>query len=693
MKKLSFLVATCLVALSANAAVVTLNPGDDLNAAIQNAAAGDVIELATGDYSLKSVAIANALTIKSANTEKPVVVSLKGTVEPNAEFLAKGIKFIGEGNSHMFKINNSGTFSVRFEDCTLQNVGKATMIYLYSGRTIQTLSVINCILDGSTYDNRGAVNAYGVAKQFIFKNNTIINHTGGQVVYIKNTADITIAHCTFYNNGPIAIYNENNAPLISDCVIANPTAENSERCIYTKGGAIGNCVYYNTQAPRSGVEMTDVVNADPQFIDPANGNFNFRSTSPLVGKATDESNIGDPRWIVAEAQMTVSLRCLQTAETATDLYTIALSAIDPDGTGTITLEYSTDKTAWTEIAKNLPLSTLSYDWNIRTMAAGTYWLRATLANATKSVQAESAAALTIVPDTKAPRAITDFAVSTDHNSAVLTWTNPTHNINAATTIYTLAQGMTGAEMYASSNATATIATAEDGLKVDYSTSKTWEDAGVKFTPANPAEVLTNIAFDLKGNGSGHNIRLTIEQNGFDWWYVYVPLSENKMQTISIDKFEKLTWHNNQKGDTFDGTNITAVYFVVSVGDASAQGSFVINNVEMTGVVPPVADYEKTIIVRNTTAYPATITDGIVVYEGTEETCTDNNLAEGTYYYSAFALDDLGNVSAAAQVTATITATAIEDAVLCKPVEKRIENGQVVIIRNNVRYNALGTTVK
>ncbi len=114
---------------------------------------------------------------------------------------------------------------------------------------------------------------------------------------------------------------------------------------------------------------------------------------------------------------------------------------------------------------------------------------------------------------------------------------------------------------------------------------------------------------------------------------------------------------------------------------------------MTGVVPPVADYEKTIIVRNTTAYPATITDGTVVYEGTEETCTDTNLAEGTYYYSAFALDDLGNVSAAAQVTATITATAIEDAVLCKPVEKRIENGQVVIIRNNVRYNALGTTVK
>lgn len=695
MKKLFFLVATCLVALSANAAVVTLNPGDDINAAITAAGDGDVIELTTGNYEQSSsIKVGKALTIQAAAGAKPNLKIYR--IEPNAEFVFKGLNVTTEGE-YMLHTTAGGNFSVRIEDCTFDHSASAGRVYyLSNGQTIKNLTVNNCVFEGSSAD--GTIYAYGtVSGKMSVTNCTFANNSGAGAVYLKNVPDAEIDHCTFYNNGvrPIKSENDKNNVIVSNCVVSNPSAEGAEYCISIYKGTVGNCVYYNTKAPRSSssVDQIEVTEADPQFIDPANGNFNFRSTSPLVGKATDETNIGDPRWKVAEAQMTVSLRCLQIAETATDLYAIALSAIDPDGTGTITLEYSTDKTAWTEIAKNLPLSTLSYDWNIRTMAAGAYYLRATLANATKSVQAESAAALTIVPDTQAPRDITDFAVSTDHNSTVLTWTNPTHNINAATTIYTLAQGMTGAEMYTSSNATATIATAEDGLKVDYSTSKAWEDAGVKFTPANPAEVLTNIAFDLKGNGSGHNIRLTIEQDGFDWWYVYVPLSENKMQTISIDKFEKLTWHNNQKGDTFDGTNITAVYFVVSVGDASAQGSFVINNVEMTGVVPPVADYEKTIIVRNTTAYPATITDGTVVYEGTEETCTDTNLAEGTYYYSAFALDDLGNVSAAAQVTATITATAIEDAVLCKPVEKRIENGQVVIIRNNVRYNALGTTVK
>ena len=697
MKKLSFFVATCLVALSANAAVVTLNPGDNINDAIHSAAAGDVIELTTGNYEQSSsIKVDKALTIQAAAGAKPTLKIYR--IEPNAEFVFKGLNVTTTGE-HMLRTTTGGSFSVTIENCTFDHSASGGRVYyLSSGQTIKNLTVKNCVFDGTSTD-AGAIYAYGtVSGKMSVTNCTFSNNSGAGAVYLKNVPNAEIDHCTFYNNGPRPVKSENekNEVLVSNCVVANPSADGAEYCISIYKGSVGNCVYYNTRAPRSSssVDQIEITEADPQFINPANGDFNFRSTSPLKGKATDESNIGDPRWTVAEAQMTVSLLSLNTAESATDLYTIALSAIDPDNTGTITLEYSADKTAWTEIAKNLPLSTLSYDWNIRTMAAGTYYLRATLANATKSVQAVSDAALTIVPDTKAPRAIADFAIATDHKKAVLTWVNPTHNMDAATTIYTLVQGTEGAEVYTSSdNATAAIATTTDGLKVDYTTAKAWEDTGVKFVPANPAEVLTDIAFDLKGNGSGHNIRLTIEQNGYDWWYVYVPLSENKMQPVSIDKFEKLTWHNNQKGDTFDGTNITAVYFVVSVSDASAQGSFVINNVEMTGVVPPVADYEKTVIVCNASAYPASVTDGTVVYEGTAETYTDSNLAEGTYYYSAFALDDLGNVSEAAHVSATIKATAIDNTVLCEQAEKRIENGQVVIIRNGNCYNALGTMVK
>ena len=117
---------------------------------------------------------------------------------------------------------------------------------------------------------------------------------------------------------------------------------------------------------------------------------------------------------------------------------------------------------------------------------------------------------------------------------------------------------------------------------------------------------------------------------------------------------------------------------------------------MSGLIPPVADFVKTTIVRSTTAYPATIADGTVVYEGTDEVYEDTNLEQGTYYYAAFAADDLGNISDPATCTATvqINETAMEtvhgtdDAVV-----KRIENGQLYIIRGSMRYSVLGTEIR
>ncbi len=696
MKKLSSLVVTLLVAFSAHAAVITLNPGDNINDAIRNAEAGDVIELTSGDYKqTSSIKVEKALTIRAAQNATPNLQIYR--IEPNAEFLLKGLNISTTGE-HIIRTTAGGDFSVTIEDCSFdQSASSGRAYYLSSGQTIKDLTIKNCIFDGSSVE-AGAVYVYGkVSGKVSISNSTFTNHSGAGAVYIKEAANATIDHCTFYNNGVRSIKSENdkNEVIVSNCVVANPSNEGAEYCISIYRGTVGYCVYYNTKAPRSSssVDLIENTEADPQFIDPANGNFNFRATSPLKGKATDESNIGDPRWTVAEAQMTVSLLSLATAESATDLYTISLSAIDPEGTGTIALDYSADQTTWTEIASRLPLSTLTYDWNIRTMPAGTYYLRATLSNATRTVSAVSAAPLTIVPDTRAPRAITDMTAVPTNSDVLLAWSNPTHPVPAATSFYTLAQGTTGVEAYATGGATATFATAEDGLSVTYQTAAAWEDCGIKLVPTNPAEVLTAISFDLKGNGESHNIRLTIEQNGYDWWYAYISLSENKMQTITLDQFTKLTWHNGQKGDTFDGTNITAIYFVVSVGDASAQGTFTLNNVTMTGIVPPVADYDKTVIVRGTTDYPASITDGTVVYEGMAENYTDAALADGTYFYSAFALDDLGNTSAPAHASAIVKATSIEASEIAMPVVKRIENGQLVIIRAGVRYNAQGMTIE
>jgi len=60
---------------------------------------------------------------------------------------------------------------------------------------------------------------------------------------------------------------------------------------------------------------------------------------------------------------------------------------------------------------------------------------------------------------------------------------------------------------------------------------------------------------------------------------------------------------------------------------------------------PDDDFAGTVIVRSTTGYPASATDGVVIYNGTSSLCTDTPLAANTtYYYSAFAYNSAGSFS-------------------------------------------------
>lgn len=71
---------------------------------------------------------------------------------------------------------------------------------------------------------------------------------------------------------------------------------------------------------------------------------------------------------------------------------------------------------------------------------------------------------------------------------------------------------------------------------------------------------------------------------------------------------------------------------------------------------PVADFASVTIRRSTSAYPTTITDGSAVTGGTNITgssLADSGLTHGTYYYSIFAKDTVGNISSSATITAMI----------------------------------------
>lgn len=101
-----------------------------------------------------------------------------------------------------------------------------------------------------------------------------------------------------------------------------------------------------------------------------------------------------------------------------------------------------------------------------------------------------------------------------------------------------------------------------------------------------------------------------------------------------------------------------------------------NNVALTWTNPTDADFASSTIRGSMSGYPTTISSGILIAQGLTGTSThDNGLTGGTYYYSIFALDALGNVSSAAITRVTIDLSAPTVAGVAGPADGTYYEGQ------------------
>ncbi len=79
-----------------------------------------------------------------------------------------------------------------------------------------------------------------------------------------------------------------------------------------------------------------------------------------------------------------------------------------------------------------------------------------------------------------------------------------------------------------------------------------------------------------------------------------------------------------------------------------------SDVALSWTNPADSDFASVTIVRSTTGYPTSVSDGISIVTGLSDTTyTDTSLSTGTYYYSIFAQDTTGNYSTAAHVSTTV----------------------------------------
>lgn len=648
MKKVFLFVAALCATVALNAKTITLEPGSGKIAeAVASAEAGDIIEL-TGDGTAEyvegnSIQIDKAITIRAAEGATPVVHIMKFKMD--AAFAVEGIEFYGY-EDYMFRTSVGGNFALSFKNCLIRN-SSAYFIYISDGQTIDALTIDNCIFKDNTKSEQPVINGYGAIKSFEMKNTTIMNCAGAYAVRVRNSNHVLIDHCTIYNVGKQAIRlvedsRSTSDVLVSNTVVAN-VAETTDYAYYIYNGAVKNCVYYNTGSYRSdNATAENLVNADPKFVNAAEGNLNWTSDSPLKGTAIGGGNIGDPRWTEAKAEMVFSfLTPAAAGEEAINDYTIKFAAVVPEGSANYAIAYSYDGETWTDIvAETAYTDQTEATFATRGLDEGEVTLRGILTTDKDTVITICPNTLTIVKDTEAPRAIANLFANVDGTTATLTWKNPTVEVPVMGSLLGEEDLLELASTYTSSGSTVNLAEENNTVKVTVSTGS-WAQAGISFD-VTAFENVQKAAFKVKGDGATQ-LDVFMVQNGYDWWNkAFTPGSD--WETFENSEWSKVTWHNNSKATEFDGNNVTNLMIVVDNATDVTDFVFYLDSVMIEGTIAPSKYYAKTIIRRSTEDYPETIEDGDAVYEGTAETTTNEIDPTKTYYYTAFAVDDIANVS-------------------------------------------------
>ncbi len=120
-----------------------MQAGQELAGIIAQAADGDIIELASGNYTIaSSLNIDKALTIQAASPEAKANISFTGQAKtpmfelnPNADLTLSGILLSGTNTQYAFaslKENMSSLYNLTISDCQVQNFDYIIMGYKYS---------------------------------------------------------------------------------------------------------------------------------------------------------------------------------------------------------------------------------------------------------------------------------------------------------------------------------------------------------------------------------------------------------------------------------------------------------------------------------------------------------------------------------------------------------------------------------
>ncbi len=332
MKKLFLLIPALVLSLAINADVINIDntTPNAVQAALNSAASGDIIEMAAGTYEESGNYLAftgKELTVRAAAGAEVIIrtvcpVRLKEGAK--AEFI--NVKFdcstIGSYDYVIVAADDTENKRVVLNGCEFYGWTKEkAMIEATSSRRLDAITIDNCYfhdcMKSVVFVENTGYNDLSITNSTFANIATSANFSAGVIDSRATSGSILVDHCTFYN---VQAMNTDYAAIgkvslasgatVSNCIFAMPESIGGVRTIRDKVAA-NNCLVFNyTQdsgyGMQSNVTKTGCFIADPLFADAANGDFSLAgdwttmNLSPARGAATDGSDLGDPRWYSAE---------------------------------------------------------------------------------------------------------------------------------------------------------------------------------------------------------------------------------------------------------------------------------------------------------------------------------------------------------------------------------------------------------